>query len=238
RNYLNNTDYIFKDGAWIYKIQNEKNEKESPEKKKLIYQTEFTSNVEKLKLPQELLDAGDYKLEITCTENGNLIGETSRLFSVFDKEKNKWADEKHDFHYMPVNTAATGEKIKWYFGSANNVYSIYHAQYFATTSKGPKAKYDYDIKNDGKGLHEWEYTMPHNAIDRIYLTHLYVFNNELHRETTTIFIAKKQIDKPELIIEQYRKRLTPGSKETFVVTIKTNNENTAAELMTTMYDAS
>lgn len=238
RNYLNNTDYIFKDGAWIYKIQNEKNENESAEKKKLIYQTEFTSNVEKLKLPQELLDAGDYKLEISCIENGNIIGETSRLYSVFDKEKNKWADEKHDFHYMPVNTAATGEKIQWYFGAANNVYSIYHAQYFVATSEGPKAKYDYYTKNDEKGMHEWEYTIPKDAIDRIYLTHLYVYNNELHRETTTIFIAKKQIDKPELIIEQYRKRLTPGSKETFVITIKTNNENTAAELMTTMYDAS
>jgi len=87
-------------------------------------------------------------------------------------------------------------------------------------------------------LNEWQFTMPADAVERVQITHLYIFNNHLFRESSEIFQPDNGGAKPEIIVEQYRKTLTPGGKETFTVSVKTKNENTAAELMTTMYDAS
>jgi hypothetical protein len=70
------------------------------------------------------------------------------------------------------------------------------------------------------------------------LVQVYVINNNVYEHEEQIFINDPNPHKPEIIIEQYRKRLIPGEKETFIVSVKTKNENTAAELLTTMYDAS
>ncbi len=233
------TDYLLKEENWNYKIQTKKDANELAEKPLLIYQKTLTSNTDKLALPKELLESGDYKLVITCKENGNIVGEKSRVFSVFDRDKGSFPGMASNFHHLPINSAAKGEKIKWYFGSSDStIYSIYHAQYFANTSKGIKVKYIYDVKPESKGIKEWNFIIPEDAIDEIYITHLYVLNKKLYKQKTTLYVTKTAAQEPEIIIEQYRKKLTPGSKETFVVTIKTRNENIAAELMTTMYDAS
>ena len=233
------TDYKQKGTKWSYEIPAAKDIIAPTENPTLIYQKTLLSNTDKLTLPKELLETGDYKLEIVCKENGNIIGEKSREFAVFDKEKGTFPGAVCNFHRLPVNAAAKGEPVRWYIGSKEkNIYSIYHVQYFAKTSKGIKAKYSYDIKQESKGIKEWNFTMPDDAIDDIYLTHLYIFNNKLYKEKATLYVTKTAAQEPEIIVEQYRKKLIPGSKETFVVSIKTRNEKIAAELMTTMYDAS
>ncbi len=234
-----NSDYEINNRQWIYGVKNREEENTIAEKKTLIYHAMFSPNTEKLKLPAELLEAGNYKLELICRENGNIIGEKIKLFSVFDKVNNIYADSTKNFQYSPINTAAKGEKIKWYLGNKEKyIYSIYQAQYFAKTDKGIHPKYNYQLKTEKAGIKEWNFTVPNDAIDQIQLTHLYIFNNKLFKETSTIYVAKAATDEPEIIVEQYRCKLTPGSTETFVVTIKSKKENVAAELLTTMYDAS
>lgn len=232
-------DYEIVNDKWIY-FSNEKDKTTTTKDiTELIYQTSFTSGIEKLKLPKDLLITGEYKLEIVCTENGNITGERTRNFSVFEKEKNSYPDTAKDFHYLPFNSAERGGKLKWIFGTTNkNVFSIYHTQYFAKKGKRATVKYIYEIRKNQNGISQWDLIMPLDAINDVYLTHIYILNNKLYKETATIYAPQTIRDEPEIIIEQYRKKLTPGSKETFAVTIKTKNEHTAAELMTTMYDAS
>lgn len=234
-----NSDYEFNNNHWIYKVENRNEEKTATEKKTLVYQAVLVSNTEKLQLPKELLESGNYRLEVICRENGNIVGEKIKEFLVFDQAKNIYPDTTKDFQHLPINMAAQGEKIKWYLGNKEKyIYSIYQAQYFAKTGKGIKAKYTYQMNTEQAGIKEWNFTIPDDAMDQIELTHVYIFNNKLYKETKIIYVKKVATEEPELIVEQYRRKLTPGSKETFVVMIKSKNENIAAELMTTMYDAS
>jgi TonB-dependent SusC/RagA subfamily outer membrane receptor len=168
-----------------------------------------------------------------------LLGKKWKSFQVFDKAINALPDSSTSFHLMQINAFRPGQKVKWIFGNNNSkIYSIYHAQYFTRKKKQIAIKYSYDIKQEKNGINEWSFTVPSQTIDQVLLTHIFIINDEIQREEKTIFIVKPANEEPEIIIDQYRKKLMPGSKETFVVTIKTKNENVLAELMTTMYDAS
>lgn len=190
-------------------------------------------------LPRQLLQSGRYRIDITSTENGRLTGERSREFTVYDLETGTLPGKETTFHFLPFNSVANGQTIKWITGnSLGSVYSIYQVGYYARHGKTVSLKFDYDLKQEEKGLHEWNYTVPATATGRMLLVHIYIKNNQLYKETQTIYIENPGGNNPEIVVEQYRKQLTPGGKETFVVSIKTKNLNTAAELMTTMYDAS
>lgn len=231
-------DYLLINKEWIYNPLNtiSVNKKEQPN---VVYKTIMHTDTGTFIWPKSVLETGNYKIEILCKENGEIMGEKVTNFSVFDKANNTFPADKTSFNYLPVNTGARGEIIKWYNGNrAISNYGIYHAQYFAKTSNGIVLKYWYDIKTQNNTLNEWQYKIPADAVDEIKLTHIYVFNNELYKEIASVYAAKTFSKEPEIIVEQYRKKLVPGSKETFVVSIKTSNENIAAELMTTMYDAS
>lgn len=238
-----NDDYLYdykeQNGQWIY-IGN----KEITDAVVKYYDTIYSSKLktksgEKFLFPKELLVAGKYEIEIICEENGKLLGKKWRSFQVFDQKMNALPNSNIAFHFMQLNAIQTQQKAKWIFGNKENkIYSIYHAQYFARKKKQPSIKYIYDTKYENKGINEWNFTMPNNAIDEILLTHIYIVNDEIQREERTIYVAKPVNEEPEIIIEQYRKRLEPAAKESFVVSIKTKSTTVLAELMTTMYDAS
>jgi alpha-2-macroglobulin len=236
---LQNADYSLENNAWNYTVYFEA-EKIEEDKPVLIYSAKLTTGgSNKFSFPQVLLQSGFYKMEVICKEGGKITGENIKEFSVFDKGANTLPEATTSFHFLPVNSAAIGETVKWISGNTvSNVYSIYHVQYFSQYKKNTRIKYDYSVKAEQKGINEWSYRMPQDAIDEITITHIYILNNELYKESKQIYINKTAATEPEIIIEQYRKKLTPGGKETFMVSIKTKNENTAAELMTTMYDAS
>ena len=80
--------------------------------------------------------------------------------------------------------------------------------------------------------------MPQDAMGPVLLNRISVFNNDIEKHEKTIYLIQPATEPPEIIIEKYRKVMAPGAQETFSLSIKTKNENTAAELMTTLYDAS
>lgn len=231
-------DYILNNNQWIYNPQESRSAIVADTI--LIYETSLMSNTEKLQFPKELLQTGNYCLTIICKENGNITGTRSRNFSLFDSETNTYADTTKDFYYLPKNGVVKGQTISWFFGTTKKeVYGLYHIQYNATTKTGVKVKYLYDLQKNQKDITEWKFTVPDDVAEgEITFTHLYIQNNELFKQSATLYLVKQLSDDPEIIVERYRHKLMPGSKETFSVTIKTKNENVAAELMTTMYDAS
>jgi alpha-2-macroglobulin len=206
----------------------------------LVYETSLQAGGEdKLLLPASLLINGYYRMTVTCRENGKITGETARTFSVFDKTARSLPAPTNSFHYLPTKSAEKGQTIQWITGNTEkDIFSIYHLAYYTKNNKGFAAHYEYDIKPEKKGLNQWQYTLPLQVIGDVKITHLYIFDNQLYQQEETIFVPAANTDNPEIVLEQYRRKLTPGAKETFTVSVKTRNENTVAELMTTMYDAS
>ena len=239
-NNLFKTDFQWQYNGWVYNAGNASTEKTDKAKKdSLVYKTTLLTNEQKLVLPKDLLEAGNYKIEVVCKENGKIIGQTNKEFGVFDLQLQTWGNSKVDFQYLPIKVATNGDTIMWYMGTKEpDSYVIYHAQYFSKTKRGEKVSYNYDFMETKPGINVWKYVVPDNVVSRIELTQLYIKNNSLHRETATINVTQSSAAEPEIIIEKYRKKAAPGGKETYVVSIKTKNENTAAELLTTMYDAS
>jgi alpha-2-macroglobulin len=204
----------------------------------LIYEAKhIAGGADKLKLPVDLLTAGQYRMEIVCTENGRIIGLTSKDFFIFDKVQNTLPASTAQFDHFTQTTVKSGEKISWTTGNTEkDVYSIYNISYYTKDKKGASLKSVYTIRREMKGVNEWEFIVPKEAVGQMSLTQAYIFNNRLFTQEHRIDIERSG-DDPEIIVEHFRSKVTPGGKETFTVSIKTKNEHTAAQLMTTMYDA-
>jgi hypothetical protein len=206
--------------------------------KKLVFEKEInTGKLTYIALPAESLDAGNYEIEAVCEEDGKITGDASRNFSVFDSGLNELPDPGFAFYHAQANFASPGSKINFYSGNAEkDFYSIYQLIYYSR--KKSHAKYYYENLKQNKGINKWALNVPGDARDQMTLVQVYVINNNIYEHEERIFVDDPGPDKPEIIFEQYRKRPIPGEKETFIVSVKTKNENTAAELLTTMYDAS
>jgi len=238
---------LTKADLWIYDKQSMQNKfpfenlfqtKDGGAKELVFEKLISTGNKEKLELDSNLLSAGNYLIEATCEENGIMTGRFEKDFSVFDYSQKKLPSASWAFDHLPYNAASPGDTLKYFFGNSEyETYSIFHVVYF-TGKKKTAVKYFYDEQLRPKGLQRYDLKIPSGAVDRIKLIQVYVLENRVFTNTEEIFINTVFIQEPEIIIEKYRKKLAPGSKETFTVSIKTRNENIAAEMMTTMYDAS
>ena len=144
-----------------------------------------------------------------------------------------------EFEWMPVNSAFIGDTLKLISGFKGNKYfSVYHVAYRIQSKSGVSAKYDYIVRTDKKGLNEMDYKIPAGVIGDLTLTHIYIMDDRIYRNEHRVQILNKRSLDPDIIVEKYRTQISPGEKETFVVSIKTKNSQEAVELMTTMYDAS
>ncbi|MBC7933787.1 MAG: hypothetical protein H7Y86_00315, partial [Rhizobacter sp.] len=230
-------DYLLENGKWIYRI-NYPNGNDADTS--LVYETSLLSNSGKLDLQKAMLPAGNYLVKITSNENGRIIGETARNFSVFDMEGQTIPAGAEDFYHLPFNSVAKGETIKWYYGTTkNDINTIYHVQYFAKTKQGMRSEYLYSLQPGKTGINTFSFKIPADAAgEKIILTQLYIKDNDFFAKSVDLYLQQEASDRPEIIVERYRQKLTPGSKEKFSVSIKTRSEKIAAELMTVIYDAS
>ncbi len=206
--------------------------------KTLIYKTQIPAETEKkFTLPADLLAAGFYKIEAISNFEGKILGQTAKDFSVYDAKENSFPGR--EFEWMPVNSAFIGDTLKLISGyEGKNYFSVYHLTYHARSKNGVSTKYDYVIQIDRKGLNEMDYKIPAGIVGDLNLTHLFILDNRIYRKEHRVQILNKNSQNPDIIIEKYRTQISPGEKETFVVSIKTKNSQEAVELMTTMYDAS
>ena len=214
------------------------NREDSGTKKLMLETTVNTGKNEKLDIDPLLFVAGNYVAEAESEENGKLLGENKKYFSVYDENENKLPQSTWSFYHLPYNSAFPGDTIKYYNGNSEKpVYSIYHLTWYSGKKKAEVSQ-SYEIVKQKTGINKWKWKVPKDAMDQALLTQFYIVNNEVFSHHEAVYINSNLQTEPGIIIEQYRNKLSPGSKETFSVSIKTKNENTVAELMTTMYDAS
>jgi alpha-2-macroglobulin len=224
---------------WLNLSKEESSPQKLDEKIPVYKTTLLIGDDDKLLLPKEILQSGHYIIEVVCKERGQVTGEASKPFSVFDRQSGTLPETTSSFHYMPANSVDKGGEVVWLSGnSQTDIFSIYHLSWYEKSGKAVRQHFAYDLKPEKKGMNEWRYKLPAGAIERVLLTHLYIINNELFSKEENVYVSNSAAGNPEIVVEQYRKKLSPGASETFSVSIKTKDENTAAELMTTMYDAS
>ncbi len=244
---LYNERKLLKADKWLYPRQDLQmwfpsvNFEQSKEETKRHFITEvslMTGTNEKLKLDPALLTAGEYVMEAVCEENGRILGKNEKRFSVFDQKERSLPGKTYVFYHLPNDNTSPGDTIHFYSGnSETTTYAIKQVKYY-TTGKKTRVKDVYDSGLLPAGLQLWRWKVPADATGQMVLSTTYVLNNEVFTHEEKIYISRRDVVEPEIIVEKYRKKLAPGSKETFMVSIKTNNNKIAAELMTTMYDAS
>jgi hypothetical protein len=197
-----------------------------------------TKDHEKILLDTAIFSAGEYIIDAECVENGKIIGKNELNFSLFDDLKGHLPSKTFSFKYLPMNSFKAGDTLKFYNGnSEGGIYSIWQVRYYKTGKKTGIAE-NFEFIEQPAGLNCWSWKIPKDAKGEAKVFQVYIFNNEFYRQEAEIFIGQETLAGPEIIIEKYRKKLAPGATETFSLSVKTNNTNVAAELMTTLYDAS
>jgi len=210
----------------------------SPVKEERLLVLDTTINTTatgELLLPKEKLDVGFYKLTALCRDSGQIVGQSDYNFKVFDSGAGQVPERGLD--YMPFNSARRGETISWFTSATHNSYTICQALYSAGNQKR-KVKDVYSELTEEKGLRRWVYQIPADAAGSVLLTRISVYNNEVTRLEKRIYLSETSEAPPEIIIEKYRKVMAPGAQESITLSVKTKDDNVAAELVTTLYDAS
>ncbi|WP_259065718.1 MG2 domain-containing protein [Mucilaginibacter sp. X4EP1] len=205
------------------------------EEKTLVLDTIInTAAYKSLALAKALIKEGYYQLAAEVKEDGKIIGQSVYSFDVFDSKANTVSDR--DINYMSVNTAKPGDLISWYNSSKKNSYTIYQVLYVGRDKK-KVIRNIYQTLTEKAGISLWQYRIPADATEQVLFNRLVVNNNEIEKHEKRIYVIADNIQQPEIIVEKYRKVMAPGTKETFTLSVKTKNDNIAAEIMTTLYDA-
>jgi TonB-dependent SusC/RagA subfamily outer membrane receptor len=208
--------------------------------KVLIFETMLnTADVKKFSLPKDRLGSGDYELTAECIDKDQrdtLTGQSTYSFKVFDTGNGTVPDT--EFSYLAFNQVKPGDEVRYYTAASNAAYCIYQLHYYSHKKDGLQVVKVYKELRQAEGLQEFVFTVPADAVEKLLLTKVYVHQSEIYEKEETLYVIKSKTEEPEIIIERYRKIMAPGARETFSLSIKAKNEQVAAELMTTLYDAS
>lgn len=183
------------------------------------------------------MTTGRYKLVVLSKLNGKITGKAETNFEVFDTELNQLPGDETNFDYMPFNTVAAGGQLDYYSGTITDGHILYGLTYYVKGKKQLGTKTIYVFRKEHKGLQRYTFKIPNEATNHAVLSKLYVHDNKVYLQEKQIYLQQPMSESPEIIVEKYRKVLSPGAKETFSISVKTGNKKIAAQLMTTMYDA-
>jgi hypothetical protein len=189
----------------------------------------------KVLLSKDKVSTGYYELLLTTKESNKTLGQAEFNFSVFDSKSTEIPAANVD--YIAVSTAKPGDVINWYSSDEKENYTIYQALY--TRGKDiQKLERSYQTRTEKPGLRSWSFRVPNGATGQLLLQKVTVIENTIQKYEKRIVIeSEKVIEAPELVVEKYRRVLSPGAKETVKLTLKTKDTKVAAELLTTIYDA-
>ncbi|MBS1627703.1 MAG: alpha-2-macroglobulin [Bacteroidetes bacterium] len=189
-----------------------------------------TANNSVFSIDASQLNNGYYKIIATTTDKyGNEIKD-EKYIMLFSK--NKLAYPQINFNYTINNTIQPNEIATFLTGTyANKLFIIQQKQ-------NNKTNNTFNIIQRTKGIQQFNYTATEADRGNISFNEMFIYHNRFYNNQFEINIP---YNNKELQIEysNYRNKTEPGNKETFTITVKGNNKNkVAAEVLTTMYDAS
>lgn len=193
-----------------------------------------TENAEKLLLDAKL-KSGYYKIEATTKDKYGEVVMVVKTVQVFSKSG--LASPQNNFTYTINNTIESAQTAQFLAGTSHE--KIYVLQ--QKIKQNNRGNYIYDsviIIQRGKGLQAINYKAEEADRGGVNLQEVFVKNNRVYTNTYNIVVpfTNKEL---QINYATYRDKTEPGSKEKWTVTIRGNNgEQAAAELLTSMYDAS
>ncbi len=216
-----------------YDIYNNENEiSQFPIEKEVLETSHDTRKNNDWKMEAGKLKAGYYQIEATAKDSiGNWATSKSYL-QVFDPSNNTMAKGNLNLFYTSSALIEPGEKDTIYTGTeAKGLYIIRHIQ--TEENKG-----SYQFVNRKKGVESFIYQATEKDRGGIRIEELIVFQNQLfiNQYIKSVPFTNKEL---QIKYQSFRDKTEPGSKEKWTVSISgKKGEKVAAELLTSMYDAS
>lgn len=228
--------YIFTKEQYIQHFPNDDYADELNEKNwvvgKEVYATIVdTKNEASFTLTKSQLPVGYYKIEaITKDKEGNEIKDI-KYMQLFNKQATAYP--QYNFKYTQNNLVQPNETATFLRGSmANEIFLIQEIQ-----NKNINTN-NYAFNQYKKGITALNYTAKEKDRGNIGINEIYIIHNRIYTNQFTIQVpwSNKEL---QVNYTSFRNKTEPGNKETYTVNIKGNKgEKVAAELLTTMYDAS
>jgi TonB-dependent SusC/RagA subfamily outer membrane receptor len=223
--------YVFSKQEYFQYFPNDDYADELNDKKWVADKLVYTANINtaentNLLIPKATLTTGYYKVEaITKDKEGNEIKDI-KYMQLFNQTAAPFP--QFQFSYVVNNYVQPNETAEFLMGSmADDIYVIQQ-----NTSN------QYSYNSYSKGIHSIKYIVTENdrgntAIDQVYIIHNRIYTNHYDIQVPW---SNKQL---QVNYTSFRNKTEPGSKETYTVNIQGNDgQKVAAELLTSMYDAS
>ncbi|HEX6426653.1 MAG TPA: alpha-2-macroglobulin family protein, partial [Niastella sp.] len=209
------------------------------QERELVYEITINTGAgEKIRIPAGVLIAGKYTVQAVCYDNNILRGKEERSFTIYDTVSGYVPGSQPSFFHLPVNNVNPGDSVQVYTGSAfDSTYLLLQIKYYSLHRKKLMIVPVFREQLIKAGVHSFKFHVPKDVTDHAIITSFFIKNNEVCQHTERVWISG-QSTQPAIIIEQFRNKLTPGQQTTFTVSVKTKDHNVAAELMSTLYDAS
>jgi hypothetical protein len=166
-----------------------------------------TATFEKLKLPENLLP-GVYRLVAKYMEDGKILGEQKRTFTLFSN--NAATPEDKPFFHVPVTDAKPGDTLRLFSGSQlHTTYTVLHIKYSLIKNQKRQTVWFFREKAKASGVSERKWKIP-EGVTEVLLTEIFVINNTVYKYSKTVRVDA-YTEAPQIVVEQYRIKLTPGS---------------------------
>lgn len=208
---------------------------ENYEKEKLVKTLDFNTKVsKKCDLSKDIKGfvPGYYFAEISSTDKfGNKVSSKS-YFTVFSKEKLVMPYKTYNFHHTENKSYEPGESAFIFIGSsAKNVKALMEIEH-----KGKIILKDNVDLSDN--INKIEIPIKEIYRGNVSVHFTYTINNRFFTHSDQIYVpyTNKQLD---IEFETFRNKLYPGENEEWKLKLKgKNGDKVAAEMLTTLYDAS
>ncbi len=182
-----------------------------------------------LLIPVGIIEAGWYKINASCIDSFGVISKTEQYIQVYDIAQANMGLSAMDFLNTPTIVAKPSDTAQFIIGSS--IASTYLVRK-TTRKEDTIGQYTYEQKNS---IEKFIIIPTERDRGNIIITDAFVYKGQF-------FTKQYQVDVPwdnkQFTIEYgtNRKIYEPGANETWNIKIKGTNE--AAELLTSMYDAS
>jgi len=144
------------------------------------------------------------------------------------------------FTYSNKTQAQPGDKLEWLLGTATDAWLISQRENRSIAEKEDKLPFAqrFDIRKIKPGYNTIRHTVQEDDRGGLAWRHVFVRYNRVYAaiDQTTVPWSNKQLT---LAVSSFRNKTEPGSQEKWTVTVKgEQGEKVAAEMLTSMYDAS
>jgi uncharacterized protein YfaS (alpha-2-macroglobulin family) len=178
------------------------------------------------------LAAGWYVIELSTTDRYGVAVVEKKNFEVVDPNAKTLSYTTYAWSYDARAVAQPGDKTPVLIGtSAKDVYVLQVAQKMDTHYTNSAFNLDAHVVNR-------EYTATEADRGGVFFRYFFVKDNRVYYLSKDIYVPWSNKDL-NVTIASHRDKLLPGASEKWTVTIKGNKgDAVAAEMMTTMFDAS